>query len=62
MSRKTAAAYRKVLELFKQHYAGDFVPERIMTDFEMAIRKAAKQVYGYRIETTGCYFHYSQVN
>ena len=60
MSRKTVKAYKKVLEIFIDHLAGDFKPQALMSDFESAIRKAAKQVYR-GIDTSGCYFHFSQV-
>jgi hypothetical protein len=58
MPNKSSKSYKTVLLKVLEH-AGDYKPQYLMTDYEMGIKKAAKEV----LPTTrhrGCYFHFIQ--
>ena len=60
MERKSKSAYLSVLtELFCRLGQNEIRPQRVMSDFENAIKAAVKDVLG--VDCCGCFFHYAQV-
>jgi hypothetical protein len=59
MSRKTKAAYKRALEIVKEHEPA-FNIKMAMTDFEKALFTAVLAVFPHAA-ITGCLFHVDQV-
>ncbi|CAB0038986.1 unnamed protein product [Trichogramma brassicae] len=57
MSRKTTNAYIKMSQLIREALA-NFQIRAIVTDFELALRNALREVYGNNVHLVGCYFHF----
>ena len=61
MKGKTEVHYRVAIEFFYNKTKFLIIIE-IMTDFERAIGKAARTIYGITLKIIKSYFHFTQVN
>ena len=57
MSNKSTVLYTHVFEYLKTKM--NLYPSKIMCDYEMSMRKAAKEVWT-NVQVKGCWFHYIQ--
>lgn len=58
MEGKSELDYKKIFEFIKSKWSC-LNPDTIICDYETALHKSLKQVFGSLVQ--GCYFHYSQV-
>lgn len=61
MKTKNLSAYDAVFEAVKSKIAENIIPERAITDYEVALQKSLRVAYP-TAEVNGCYFHYTQVS
>ena len=58
LPNKKAETYLKFFELLKLHITND--PQSFLIDYEKAVIKPFKHVFGDDVDISGCYFHLSQ--
>ena len=59
MTSKTTALYSAVFSKLRS-MTPNFVPHRVMADFEAASVKGLQTVYGASVSVSGCWFHFAQ--
>jgi len=59
MTRQTKALYKAAPEKVHE-LVPEFQPSQVIADFEEAAATAVREVFGYQVTVSGCWFHHAQ--